>query len=92
MHAHTHPGVEDAFYHSNRVVTLSLHKRSPGFFPGQISSCLLVSRGYLSVGPVLPQAVEHWTVLVPVEGSTTASMYRCLTVLEMTSITPSSPG
>lgn len=27
-------GVEAAFYHSSRVMTLSFHKYSPGFFPG----------------------------------------------------------
>ena len=28
-------GVEEAFYHSSRVMTVSFHKHSPGFFPGQ---------------------------------------------------------
>lgn len=27
-------GVENAFFHSSRVMTVSLHKFSPGFFPG----------------------------------------------------------
>ena len=28
-------GVEEAFYYSDRVLTFSVHKFCPGFFPGQ---------------------------------------------------------
>lgn len=38
------PGVEDAFSFTSKVMTVSLHKFSPGFFPGpppQIPTCML---------------------------------------------------
>ena len=31
---HHGDGVEQAFYSSNRVMTLSLHRHGPGYFPG----------------------------------------------------------
>jgi len=34
-------GVEDAFYTTNKVYTLSIHKYSPGFYPGKLVFSLL---------------------------------------------------
>lgn len=34
LDAHHGDGVEAAFLHTPRVLTISLHKRAPGFFPG----------------------------------------------------------
>ncbi len=48
LDVHHGDGVENAFCFSNKVFTLSLHKYSPGFFPGS-NFCPLQFHGFLII-------------------------------------------
>lgn len=61
-------GVEEAFYYSSRVMTISFHKCAPGFFPGELWKCLnlMFPAAMLPHEPLLSNTVypllscRHW--------------------------------
>jgi histone deacetylase 8 len=64
---HHGDGVQDAFYYSNKVMTLSIHLRAPGFFPGSGDVCEIGER-----------AGRGYTVNIPLKSGITDDQFNSI--------------
>lgn len=65
LDVHHGDGVEEAFWFSNKVMTVSFHKYSPGFFPGTGS-----------VDSIGACSGRHYAINVPLDDGITDDLYR----------------
>ena len=80
-------GVEEAFWLSNKVMTVSFHKYSPGFFPGEIlapsichtttmSFCHITQKGTGSLDSIGACSGRHYAINIPLDDGITDDLYR----------------